>query len=435
MSSTSNPSENPCEPSERTPLSDGSRVWVLVYIFGLVFFQGLLVNHLTVLFPVIKKAFDLDNEAIGQIASLAFAGGMPALFLSGYVTEWIRPRLSGTVAVGAMVAGCIVIGTANSLGGVVAGIMITQFGVYWVLAVHSSVIANMFAESRQRLFFLIMAMLAVGAIFGPPLIGVTLDQIPASEWGSVYVWMGIGLLGLFALLQLVCGRRIAPLSFRSGVAERRNRPRISQDDQTIVTRIVRVIGSGVFNRPALYILGLIVILDNLATMNIISWVGIIANERFGAGSSDVGFLSSAMAAGVLVGRIFMATFVSGKISDRKLLGYSYGLAMLLFMFMLIAPSMFMLYAMYFMMSFFIAAQSATTYAIGADKLKDRAAVGIPIVDGIGSLGSLCAPLIIGYLSRPELLGLDRALWLIPFFGFLLMIVSIGWEWVETRSKA
>jgi len=280
--------------------------------------------------------------------------------------------------------------------------------------------------------FLIMAMLAVGAIFGPPLIGKALNSVPPTEWGTVYVWLGIAILSLLGVLLLVCGRRIAYLGYQAGAAERRGRPSPARSEQNVAEKVAKTLASGVFNRPALYLLGLIVILDNLAAMNVFSWLGIMAKNRFSAGPDEIGYLTSVMAMGVLVGRIFMAAFVSGKISDRKLLGYSYGLAMLLFMVMLIAPSMIMLYALYFMMSFFMSAQSAATYAIGADKLKERAALGIPIADGIGGLGSLDAPLIMGYLANQ--VSLDRALWLIPIFGFTLTFVCLAWEWIEKRIQ-
>ena len=423
---------NPSDPIPNAPVSRDTKVWILVYIFGLVFLQGLVVNHLSVLLPVLKDALQLDDVAIGKTASFAFAAGMPALFLSGYVTEWIRPKLSGVFAVVSMGSGCIVMGTATSHVGVIVGIMITHFGLGWVLSIHSAVIANVFPKSRQRLFFLVMAMLAVGAIFGPPLIGEALNRVAPTAWGTVYVWLGIALWGLIGVLLLVCGRRIAHLGYQAGAAERRGRSSPAQSEQNVAERIAQTLASGVFNRPALYLLGLIVVLDNLASMNVFSWLGIMVTNRFSARPHEIGYLTSTMAMGVLVGRIFMAAFVSGRISDRKLLGYSYGLAMLLFMAMLFAPSMNMVYALYFMMSFFMSAQSAATYAIGAAKLKERAAVGIPIADGIGALGSLAAPLVMGYLAKQ--VSLDRALWLIPVFGFMLTFVCLAWEWIEKRIQ-
>ena len=406
--------------------------WLLVYIFGLVFIQGLLVNHIAVLMPVLEEAFELDENQLGRTASLAFASTFLPLFLSGYVTEWIRPKWSGALAVVVMGVGCIVMGTATSLPIVLLGLVILQFGIPWILAVHSAVISEHFAESRQRLFFCVMGMLALGAIFGPPAIGEAIERVTAREsfaaWGKVYLWLGIFLLSLLAVLLLVCGRRIAPLATRASREGADERKETTNEASNTIQRMWDFVGSGIFNRPAFYLLGLMVVFDNLATVNILTWLGVMAKDRFGVGPREIGFLTSLMAVGVLSGRILMAIFVSGRISDRKLLGLSYGLAMFVVMGMIVAPSMMVLYVLYFLMAFFMSAQSAATSAIGAEKLKDRAAVGIPLVDGVGSLGSLAAPLIMG--SFAVQFGLMRAMWMIPAFGLMLSVISLGWEWLD-----
>jgi len=415
--------------------------WLLVYAFGLVFIQGLMVNHASVLMPVLEEAYQLDKKALGQTASLALSSGFLALFLSGYVTEWLRPKSSGILAVVLMGAGCAVMGIAPSLAIVIVGLMILQFGISWMLAVHSAVITEHFPHSRQRLFLFAMAILSLGAIIGPPATGKAIETFMEADsiaaWQKAYLCLG-GLLGsLLALLLIICGRRIAPLAARrlvssggeSSVAPKRESE--SESESGIANRRPQFLLGGVFNRPALYLIGLIVLFDNLATINILTWLGVMATDRFGATPSDVGYLSSVMAVGVLVGRICMASFLSGRISDRKLLGYSYAVAMLVFMLMLAAPSMAVLYVLYFLMSFFVSVQSATTYAIGAEKFGDRAAVGIPVADGVGSLGAIAAPWILGSLASQ--VGLDRALWLIPLFGLMLSIISLGWEWFDKRA--
>lgn len=396
---------------------------MLVYIFGLIFIQGLMVNHISVLLPVLEESLSLNERQVGLISSLAFAGALPALFLSGYVTEFIRPKLSGVIAVVLTGMGCLIMGTAT-YGTVVVGIFILHFGFNWILSVHSAVIADYFPQSRQRLFFLAMAMLAVGAIIGPSAIGKVIEIVGVDSWGTVYGCTALVVWSLFVVLYIVCGHRISALSM--GTAKSHSYKQFTlpskKDD---FTGTWHMLTSGIFNRPALYLLGMIVVLDNLATVNVISWTGILAKRRFEAGTADIGYLTSMMAVGILTGRIVMASFVSGRISDRKLLGFSYGSSMLFFIAILFSRTFFLLYVSYFMMAFFMSAQSATTYAIGANKLKGRAAAGIPIVDGIGALGSLAAPFIVGSLALQ--IGLDRALWLVPIFGFLLTFACLAWE--------
>ena len=107
--------------------------------------------------------------------------------------------------------------------------------------------------------------------------------------------------------------------------------------------------------------------------------------------------------------------------------------MLAFMGMLIAPSMTVLGVLYFLMAFSMSAQAAATYAIGADKLGKRAAVGIPVIDGFGQLGGVVAPGMMGWIAYR--IGLGRALWLVPLFGFMLVVVCLGWEWTDKSAGA
>ena len=156
-------------------------------------------------------------------------------------------------------------------------------------------------------------------------------------------------------------------------------------------------------------------------INVLSWLGVMDKDRFGASPIEVGILSLLMAMAVLIGRVFMAYFVSGRVSDRKLLGLCYGFSMLFFCAMLFAPSMNILYVLYFIMSFFMSAQAAATYAIDTEKLGERLAVGIPMIDDLGSLGSIVAPLVMGSLAIQ--VGLDRALWLVPAFAAIWKILD------------
>ena len=183
-------------------------------------------------------------------------------------------------------------------------------------------------------------------------------------------------------------------------------------------------------------LGLIVILDNLASMNILTWTPTYAKEQFeGVTDADTGFLMSMMAAGVLSGRVLLAFFITGKFSDRRLLGVCYALSMVMFMGMLLVPSFWMLVVGWFMMSFFMSVQAATTYAIGSEKFKGKAGVAIPIADGIGTIGALIGPPLLGWYA--DLTGgkIGPALWIVPLFGFALAAVAIGWEVYEKKSVA
>jgi len=408
--------------------------WLLYYVFGMVFIQGLVVNHMSVLQPLLKTSLDLSSIQQGQMAAFSFGGYLAASFISGYVTEWLRPRLSGAVAIALMALGAFIMTVSSEYAVVVIGITIFGMGMFWILPVHSSVVTGYFPESRQKIFLYLMATLAGGAMIGPRFIGNALELATDHgatpiAWQGIYAWLAVALLILFTILIAVGGRHLAPLGMKAASPTFKPESVLEEDaEQNVIRKATKILGSGVFNRGALYMLGLIVIFDNLASMNILTWIGQFATDKFKAGPATTGNLMATMAAGCLVGRLFMGSFITGRISDRKLLGISYGLAMVMFMFMLKSPGIGLLFVLYFVMSFFISAQSATTYAIGAEKLKDRAAAGIPIADGIGAIGAMAAPWFMGYLA--DHVGLEKALWLVPIFGFMLTFFVIGWELVE-----
>ena len=107
--------------------------------------------------------------------------------------------------------------------------------------------------------------------------------------------------------------------------------------------------------------------------------------------------------------------------------------MVMFMGMLLVPAYWMLCVGWFMMSFFISVQAATTYAIGTEKFKGKAGVAIPIADGIGTIGALAGPPLLGWYADMTGGKIGPALWVVPIFGFALAAVAIGWELIEKKS--
>ena len=66
---------------------------LVAFIFTLVTLQGLMVNLMPLLFGTVARAFDDVNlRQQGQLQSFFLAGGIVALFVSGYVTETLRAR-------------------------------------------------------------------------------------------------------------------------------------------------------------------------------------------------------------------------------------------------------------------------------------------------------------------------------------------------------
>src|SRR5262245_30203294 len=90
------------------------RGWLATFIFVLVSFQGMTVNLMPVVMHAVGRSFQISSkEQLGMLQTTFLAGGILGLFLAGYVTDLIRARRSGTVAVMLVSAGTLVLGLAG----------------------------------------------------------------------------------------------------------------------------------------------------------------------------------------------------------------------------------------------------------------------------------------------------------------------------------
>jgi MFS family permease len=128
--------------------------------------------------------------------------------------------------------------------------------------------------------------------------------------------------------------------------------------------------------------------------------------------------------------MLMGTFVSGRFSDRAVMGSCFAGGMLMYVLILLVPSYPLGIAMMFLNGAFIAAQAPTMYALASAKFGSRAATVIPLVSAIGNLGGLMGPTLIGGLANS--FGLRPVLWLIPVLGAVFVIIVFAWEIVDRR---
>lgn len=412
-----------------------NQIWALIFVFIVVFLQGSMINLTSIILPTLGEVFKLDMESQGRLQSFGVGGMMVSLFLGGIVTRSIGARLAGVSAITLMGAGAMVMAKALSYELVLVAMFVMGLGIQLVLSVHSWVVSAYFYEQRQRLFLLIMAMMAVGAMVGPYLFGVALDYVGPDHWQRVYLNLALILWTITALIVSIGWRRLADLGRRS-VQVCETGSEALDESKTAVSgeSTIQFLFSHILRRGALYLLGLIVIFDNLAMWSASTWMPTLAQETFDVDASHKGSLMSIFAGGVLLGRLLMATFLAGKVSDYKLLGYSYGASMLMFMLLLTAPTYLMLVVAWFLVGLFMSAQAAMTYAIAVRKFKGAAGIAIPIADGIGSLAMFVGPPLFGSIADAKGEGIRAALWLVPVFGFLLSAISLGWEWVDNRTR-
>jgi AAHS family 3-hydroxyphenylpropionic acid transporter len=405
------------------------RRWVCFFLFALVFIQGLVMNLTPLILPTLEDVLRLNKSQLGLFSSAGVVGMMLALFVGGYVVQILRPIRSGTLAVIIMGCGAVLMAYAPSYPIVLLAAFVLSVGTSWIVAVQSAIVTTFFFKRRQRMYFLVLAFMAAGAMVGPWVFTFFLERVGQQRWQLVYLGGALALWILIGLILMIGGKSLI-------VLKRQPAP-----DPTDVSRpsasegFLQTLFHHVLNRPTIYLLGLIVICDNLAMMSVLTWTPTLAQERFGVGDQQTGAMMSLMAASVLFGRVLMAALATGRIADRFLLGGCYALSMLCFMLMLMSPSFTVMLVMWAAMSFFVAAQGPATYAIGSSEFKGRAGIAIPIADGIGTLGSMLGPPLLGYYSDLTHGGLLAALWIVPIFGFGVTLVSIVWELIKRQELA
>ena len=402
----------------------------VAFIFVLVILQGLTINLMPLLFGTISRTFELNLRQQGQLQSFFLAGGIVALFVSGYVTETIRAKRSGALAVILIGAGSLLLGLAKTYQHVLIAASVIGLGDMWILSAYSAVITAHFADMRQRMFMWATAAFAGSATLGSSLFGHLLEKVP--NWQLIFVcfagvvWIGYGAFSLLA------GRRLRILGQRTVSVD----PASPSASVGIAARLgdaVKFLTVGLLNRGVFWLLGLLVVLDMFAAGNIVAWTARFFQIRDQVGDDQVGFMLSASAAGVFVGRLLMGAFVSGRFTDRAVLGTCYAAGILMYVLILLIPSYPAGLVLIFLNGAFIAAQAPTMYAIASAKFGDRAATAIPLMDAIGVLGGFMGPAAVGALADRH--GLHAVLWLIPVVGFALVLIVFAWHVVDRRGMS
>jgi len=401
----------------------------VAFIFALVILQGLTINLMPLLFGTIAQTFELNLRQQGQLQSFFLAGGIVALFVSGYVTETIRAKRSGALAVILIGAGSLLLGLAKTYQHVLIAASVIGLGDFWILSAYSAVITAHFADMRQRMFMWATAAFAGSATIGSSLFGHLLEKVP--NWQLIFlcfagvVWVGFGAFSLFA------GRRLRLLGQQAASQD----PASPSASGGIAARLgdaVKFLTAGLLNRGVFWLLGLLVVLDMFAAGNIVAWTARFFQIRDHVGDDRVGLMLSASAAGVFVGRLLMGAFVSGRFTDRTVLGTCYAAGILMYVLILLIPGYSVGLVLVFLNGAFIAAQAPTMYAIASAKFGDRAATAIPLMDAIGVLGGFMGPAAVGALADRH--GLHAVLWLIPVVGFTLVLVVFAWQVVDRKKS-
>jgi MFS family permease len=400
---------------------------LVVFIFSLVVVQGLTINLMQVLFGTMEVAFGASQSEQGALKSWFLAGGIVALFVSGYVTEYARAKRSGILAIVLIGIGSLLLGLADTYRQVLMAAFVMGLGTFWILSAYSAVITGHFADVRQRMFMWVTAAFAASATVSTTLFGRLLDAVP--NWQLIFLGLAALIWAWFATILLVAWHRLEILG----------RPTKSEDTYGVdqpkgpadwFREIGKFLAAGLLNRGTFWILAFLVVLDLLAAGAIVDWTAQLFRQEHGFSNARVGLMISASSAGVFVGRLVMGAFVSGRFTDRSVLGFCYAAGVLVYVFILIFPIYWLGLVLMFLNGAFIAAQAPTMYAIASAKFGERAATAIPLVDAIGVLVGSMGPAAVGTLA--DRYGLHTVLWLIPAVGCVFVATVLTWQLVDRR---
>ncbi len=399
----------------------GSQAGLVAVLFGLAFVHGLALNLMGVLFPTIEETFGLAKAQTGLLQSFFTVGMMTALVIAGYLTNYLGAKRVAWVVLAIAGGGAIVFGIAPVYILVLSGTFLLGLGISPLIAVYAAIIAARFADVRQRMYMWTFAVLAGSATISTALIGGLISMI---SYQIVFVAFGVFIWAWTALLFVIAGRFLP-----SDVGKVHLGDDTDAGDAASIGQRIRSFGkfltSGILNRPALYILGFIVVLDMLASGNLLAWMPSFFEETYGL--ANIGIVLSASSLGVLVGRVLMGAIPPGSISDRTLLAVCYAGAMVVFTLILVLhPSCTIALVLVAINGAFVSAQAPTTYSIAIARFGDRAPAAIPLVDAIGNSGILIGAPLLGFIA--DLTGeLHAAMWLIPIAGMSLVLVVAVWQ--------
>jgi len=401
------------------PAQAGSRTVLMILLFGLAFVHGLALNLMGVLFPTIGETFGIAKAQQGLLQSFFTVGMMIALIIAGYLTNYLGAKRVAGLVLAIAGTGAVLFGIAPVYIVVLIGAFLIGLGISPLIAVYAAIIAARFADIRQRMYMWTFAVLAGSATISTALIGGLIDMI---SYKVVFVAFGVFIWAWTALLFATTARS---LSADVGKVH------LEEDASEVLSIRQKIrsfwdfLASGILTRASLYILGSIVILDMLASGNLLAWMPSFFEESYGL--ANIGMVLSASSVGVLGGRMVMGAIPPGAISDRTLLAICYTGAMVVFALILVLhPSCTIALILVAINGAFVSAQAPTTYSIAIARFGDRAPAAIPLIDAIGNLGILIGAPLLGFIA--DLTGeLQAAMWLIPIACMTLVLVLVVWQ--------
>lgn len=173
-------------------------LWITIGACALVFLGAFESLAVTTVMPVVSD--DLGGE---RLYALAFAGplatGVIGMVVAGNWSDRRGPTAPLYTAVTAFVAGLLIAGLAPSMEILVAGRFVQGLGSGAMMVALYVVVARVYAQEKHPAIFAAFA----AAWVVPSLIGPTIAAVVTDLWSWHWVFLGVVVLALAALLMVV----------------------------------------------------------------------------------------------------------------------------------------------------------------------------------------------------------------------------------------
>ena len=179
-------------------IMSGTFLWITIGACALVFLGAFESLAVTTVMPVVSA--DLGGE---RLYALAFAGplatGVIGMVAAGNWADRRGPTAPLYTSVGAFVAGLLIAGLAPSMEILVAGRFVQGLGSGAMMVALYVVVARVYAQDKHPAIFAAFA----AAWVVPSLIGPTIAAVVTDLWSWHWVFLGVVVLALAALLMVV----------------------------------------------------------------------------------------------------------------------------------------------------------------------------------------------------------------------------------------
>lgn len=401
-----------------------SRVGLWVILFGLAIIQGLVINLMPIMLPTLGQELGIDKFHQGFVISAFFFGSTLALLIAGYLVNYLGAKFMAVLGMAVVGIAELLFGVAQSYEVVLVAAALMAVGIAPFPPVYAAIITAKFLDIRQRMYMLVYGVFAGAASIATASLGFLIEK---HDFRQVFIVFGL-FIGVWALLLFALFGRY----LKAEVGRVRLSTRDKEAGKVGIREKLQVLGkfltTGILTRGVLYLVGFIVIMDNLANGNFMVWIPTVFKEEYNI--SNVGMVLTVGTAGVFTFRMIMGALPSGWISDRILLGIFYGISMATFVaFLVLRPASPLIgYALVFVSFGFTGVQAPACYSIITAKFGKRAPAAIALVDVIGNSGFIFGPPLVGWIAQQ--VGQWQAMWFVPATGFTLVIVVLLWEFYD-----